>query len=116
MKLNARELGTVLAALRYWQAGKEQEGGLWNGGAFEPIASDNGLQEPLASGEIDDLCQSLNLGEEKYYAKVEWSPEDVKTLRPRWSLKKCREWLEAHERHIRDRSTELTWEVIETLL
>lgn len=63
MKLNARELGTVLAALRYWQATRKSEGGLWDSDTFEPIASDNGLQEPLDAGEIDELCERINMGD-----------------------------------------------------
>ena len=66
MQLNARELGTVLAALRYWQTIQKQ-GGLCNAkNEYDPIASDNGLQEPLTAGEIDDLCERINVvGEDK---------------------------------------------------
>ncbi len=36
-------------------------------------------------------------------AAVTWHAEDVKTLKPNWSLEKCNEWLEDNERHISDR-------------
>ena len=50
------------------------------------------------------------------YAQVAWTAEDVKTLRPKWSLSKCEEWLQGNEGHVQDRSIELGWEVIEALL
>jgi len=49
-------------------------------------------------------------------AAVTWHAEDIKTLKPNWSLKKCNEWLEDNERHISDRLIELGWEVIDALL
>jgi hypothetical protein len=54
--------------------------------------------------------------EHQVYAKVEWSPTDILTLRPRWTPEKCSEWLERNERYIQDRLVELGWEVIESLL
>jgi len=55
--LNDRELSTVLAALRYWQAlGKSAVG-------FEATAKSYGADNPLSSGEIDALCERLNSGE-----------------------------------------------------
>lgn len=69
MQLNARELGTVLAALRYWQRAIEQ-GNAGQDDEFAPIASDNGLQEPLTAGEIDELCERLNLTQGYDYAKA----------------------------------------------
>lgn len=53
---------------------------------------------------------------EGYYAHVMWHPTDIKELRPKWSLKKCEEWLAEHEGHISESSTERGWEVIESLL
>ena len=50
------------------------------------------------------------------YAKVEWAPEDVHTLRPGWSLERCEDWLHANEKYVQDRLVELGWGVIETLL
>ncbi len=49
-------------------------------------------------------------------AAVTWHAEDVKTLKPNWSLEKCNAWLEDNERHISDRLIELGWEVIDALL
>ena len=55
-------------------------------------------------------------GEE--YAKVVWRAEDVQCL-PRcekWSLEKCEEWLEDNETHIKDRLTEVGWEVLDSFV
>ena len=45
-----------------------------------------------------------------------WTAEDVKTLRPRWSLERCEKWLYENRKAISERSIELGWEVIEILL
>jgi hypothetical protein len=50
------------------------------------------------------------------YAKVVWSPDDVQTLRPDWSLERCEDWLSANQKYIQDRMVELGWEVMESLL
>lgn len=56
------------------------------------------------------------MSDPKGYADVIWQPEDIQTLRPNWSLERCEEWLAANQKYIRDRTIELGWEVIETLL
>ena len=38
----------------------------------------------------------------KEFAKVVWCPEDIKDIRPRWSLKRCEEWLKKEEGHIKE--------------
>ena len=58
VRLNRRELATVLAALRHWQQdwGKNEEAG--------PIIPDH-FEEgiaPLTVPEIDELCAKLNFG------------------------------------------------------
>lgn len=50
------------------------------------------------------------------YAEVSWCAEDIKGLRPNWSKKRAEEFLANNENHLRDRMTELGWEVIETFL
>ena len=50
------------------------------------------------------------------YAKVEWTAEDVQTLRPEWTEEYCEEWLMANQKYIQDRLVELGWEVMESLL
>ena len=53
--LNARELATVLAALRLWQETvNRHEEPMWE------IATDDGMIEPLSDDEIDELCERLN--------------------------------------------------------
>jgi len=54
--------------------------------------------------------------EKTYYAIVQWAPEDVQTLRPKWSIEKCTAWLEANEQHIQDRLVELGYGVMDELL
>ncbi len=53
MMLNARELATVLAALRLWQSVPDVPFEL------EAIADDAG--DRLTKDEIDDLCERLNV-------------------------------------------------------
>jgi hypothetical protein len=48
--------------------------------------------------------------------KIVWKAEDIKTLRPDWTEEECEEWLMDNASIICDRSIELGWEVIETLL
>jgi hypothetical protein len=52
--LDERETGTVLAALRYWQAVGAPPA------RFVDIADDGGTLTPLDSGEIDALCERIN--------------------------------------------------------
>lgn len=52
------------------------------------------------------------------YAEVTWRAEDVQSL-PRcakWSLEKCEEWLQDNEENMKDRLTELGWEVLDALV
>lgn len=53
---------------------------------------------------------------EKKYAEVAWTANDVKTLRPNWTLDECREFLANNQRRIQDRTIEHGWDVIEILL
>ena len=50
------------------------------------------------------------------YAKVVWTPDDIQTLRPEWTIARCEEFLSDSEGSIQDRTVELGWEVIECLL
>ena len=59
MKLDNRELATVLAALRYWQGILLEDVRSYD---CDTIATDNGTLEPLGVGEIDALCERLNCG------------------------------------------------------
>src|SRR5439155_23819734 len=53
MDLTARELATVLAALRYWQRSLTE-------GATPPITEQFADATPLDAGAIDELCERLN--------------------------------------------------------
>jgi hypothetical protein len=61
--LTDRELHTLLAALRYYEAGgqcrKDQRCG-W----IDELASNGGEVEPLTEAELDQLCQRLNFGDD----------------------------------------------------
>jgi hypothetical protein len=56
-QMDLREIGTVLAALRFWQNGGRHVDEIYD------IASDGGTFTPLDAVEIDALCQRLNCGE-----------------------------------------------------
>ncbi len=59
--LDARELATVLAALRYWA--RHQAGSVGkspNPLPEDDIASDGGTLEPMRADEIEKLCERLN--------------------------------------------------------
>ena len=57
MKITDRELATILAALRLWQAS-----GVFTKGPFMDIATNGDELTPLSDGEIDLLAERLNLG------------------------------------------------------
>ena len=50
------------------------------------------------------------------YASVTWRAEDVHYLKPSWTLPRCEEWLEDNEDNIKDRLTELGYEIMSALL
>ena len=50
------------------------------------------------------------------YAGVTWRAEDVQSIKKDWSLPRCEEWLEDNEDNMKDRLTELGWEVMGALL
>jgi hypothetical protein len=54
--MNARELGTTLAALRAWQ-----DLHVSPNSEYQDIATDGGEHEPLSGAEIDALCERLNV-------------------------------------------------------
>jgi hypothetical protein len=49
-------------------------------------------------------------------AVVVWRAEDVRSIKKNWSLEKCEEWLQDNEENIKDRLTELGWEVLGAIL
>lgn len=53
---------------------------------------------------------------EKKYAELSWCAEDVQTLRPDLTEEQANDFLDRNARHIRDRLTELGWDVIGDLL
>jgi hypothetical protein len=57
LTVTPRELATILAALRYWQASDRSTA--TNAPEYD-IASDSGEVEPLGNDEIDALCEQLN--------------------------------------------------------
>jgi hypothetical protein len=71
MQLNSRELGTVLASLRFWQ----RKGP----GAMESAIADGGGEfAALTDTEIDALCENINCGQVTAQAAT---PAEITTAR-----------------------------------
>jgi len=62
------------------------------------------------------MAKGKGPGSKTAYAEVKWTPGDVKTLRPGWSLRRCERFLRDNERCMVDRLIELGWDVIGDLL
>jgi hypothetical protein len=79
VRVSARELAHVLAGLRLLQSTRQTSSDL------NDIATDGGTHEPMAPGEIDELCEKLNvsrLGEGQPTL-----PKDVAERLHRWGDK-----------------------------
>ena len=77
--LSARELGHVLAGLRLLQAARHHSVDI------EDIITNGGAHEPMAPGEIDDLCERLNLASAGAAAGTDRSlPKEVAERLHRW--------------------------------
>ena len=63
LRVNERELATILAALRFHQDENLQAGAGIPGQAIRDIATDGGSLEPLRFEEVDELCERINLSE-----------------------------------------------------
>lgn len=59
LTVSKRQHSTILAALRYYQAGGMAALSAARGQAIEEIVSDGGLA-PLSDDEIDQLCEEIN--------------------------------------------------------
>lgn len=53
---------------------------------------------------------------QRKYAVVAWTAADVQTMAPRMTDEDAEEWLQANEKHLRNRLVELGWDVIGHLL
>ena len=60
LRINGRQLATILAALRFHQAENLQAGRGIPDQAIEQIATDGGLLKPLDFKEVGKLCERLN--------------------------------------------------------
>ena len=49
----------------------------------------------------------------KIFAEVCWVAADVKTLRPRWPISKCEEFLAGVAKNLQGLMTERGWQVLE---
>lgn len=47
---------------------------------------------------------------------IKWAWEDIQSLRPKWSKKKCLVMLDQIANRLEERSIELGWEVMEMLI
>lgn len=64
LRVNRRELATILAALRFHQEENLQGGGELLGKAMRGGATSRRTLQPLSYEEVDQLCQRLNLRSE----------------------------------------------------
>ena len=64
LRIDRRELATVLAALRFHQDENLQGGREIMDQSIKGIATDGGLLKPLSSIEVGKLCERLNLSED----------------------------------------------------
>ena len=51
--------------------------------------------------------------EEVWYGMTRWSIDDVKYLAPTWTDEQCHEFMERHDKYLKDRMIELGWEVLD---
>ena len=70
-------------------------------------------QKHVSEGWLN-LAQKCRQMQDEYH--ITWTARDIKTLRPKWTNKRCTEWLDSNWKHLQDRSVELGWEVITDLL
>jgi hypothetical protein len=70
----------------------------------------------LAKNEICGVFDPRSNEKVDGFATVTWRPEDVKSLRPRWSIPRCAAELAKIEKDIQDRLVERGWEVLQNLL
>lgn len=54
--------------------------------------------------------------EEGCLCVIAWTAGDVKSIRPRWSMKKCEEQLLANRKWLEERLIEVGWDVLDTLI
>ena len=60
LRVNRRQLATILAALRFHQDENLRSGPAIADTVIADIASDGGTLKPLTAAEIDALCRRLN--------------------------------------------------------
>lgn len=54
--------------------------------------------------------------EESFSVNIKWVPGDIQSLRPDWTPEQCESALHDMSRSLQDRSIEMGWDVIHTLL
>ena len=69
LRINRRELATILAALRFHQNENLQGSPDIPDQFIQEIATDGGLLKPLDFQEVSNLCERLNLGQDSQPAK-----------------------------------------------
>lgn len=50
------------------------------------------------------------------YARVEWTPHDVQTLAPKWTIEECEAWLQQNARFLQEELVVRGWECLEAML
>ena len=69
IRIDERELATILAALRFYQDENIQGGQVIPDEFIEEVATDGGLLKPLDFQEVSKLCERLNLDEGSQFTK-----------------------------------------------
>ena len=70
LRINKRELATILAALRYHQDENLQGSEAIPDQQVNEIATDGGALEPLSFDEVGDLCERLNLDADRWEGRI----------------------------------------------
>lgn len=69
LRINRRELATILAALRFHQDENLQGGQRIPDQFIKEIATDSSLVKHLSFREVGELCERLNIGEDATFVK-----------------------------------------------
>lgn len=67
--------------------------------------------EQKRSNEVEGLVSKM-----KKYGEVSWCWKDIRNIRPKWSKKKCEEFLERHDPKLSQSQVEQGWHYIELAL
>jgi hypothetical protein len=74
------------------------------------------LNESIASNSFDEIKRVIDAErqstKQEYLSQITWSIGDLQSLRPQWSIDKCRSVASKVSPVLRDRSTEEGWQIL----